>query len=347
MSQTSQPKIAVFKPLPPDTLLRERYYIRELVAQGGQGSIYLAEDLRLDGRLCAVKEVNIDAGASKEYQTQIQEQFHREASVLARLDHPNLPKVFDFFVYKERDYLVMDYISGRDLREVIETARVKGDFISEKQILEWASQILDALVYLHSQEPPIIHRDIKPANIKLVPNGPVKLVDFGLVKLMIPEDNRTITVLQGKGTVQYTPLEQYGGDSGHTDIRSDIYSLGATLFHLLTLTLPLEAKERFLYPKKKQSIRETNSKVSLKTETAVLHALSMHPNERPKDAEAFRDELLGRRFFPRPNFIDFTAWWTEELQLAFAENKTLLSIVAAFFALAVIITMFAPTLPSP
>jgi len=281
----------MFEPLQPGTTLWSRYHIQELVARGGQGSIYKAEDLRLEGRLCAIKEVVPDVEASKEHQEQTQAQFHREASILARLDHPNLPKVSDFFFYNGRDYLVMDYVPGRDLREVIEEARATQTFIPEKQILEWASQILDALIYLHDQSPPILHRDIKPANIKLTPNGPLKLVDFGLVKVMVPEDNRTITVLQGKGTVQYTPMEQYGGDTGHTDARSDIYSLGATLFHLLTLHPPLEAKERFLYPDKAQSLKETNPAITARTEQAILHALAMHPNDRPKDTKTFKKEL--------------------------------------------------------
>lgn len=334
----------MFEPLSPGTTLWSRYHIKELVARGGQGSIYKAEDLRLEGRLCAIKEVIPDLDASKEYQEQTQAQFHREASILARLDHPNLPKVSDFFFYNGRDYLVMDYVPGRDLREIIEEARAKETFIPEKQILEWASQIIDALIYLHSQNPPILHRDIKPANIKLTPNGPIKLVDFGLVKIMEPDDNRTITVLQGKGTIQYTPLEQYGGDSGHTDVRSDIYSLGATLFHLCTLQPPLEAKERFLYPSKIESIREINPVIIPKTEKAIAHALAMHPSERPTNGKAFKKELLGDHIFSRDGIVG--NWWRKELQAALAQNITLLVVVGLLLALAIIITTFSPALPA-
>lgn len=335
----------MFEPLSPDTTLWSRYHIKELVARGGQGSIYKAEDLRLDGRLCAIKEVVPDIGASKEHQEQTQSQFHREASILARLDHPNLPKVSDFFFYNGRDYLVMDYVPGRDLRQVLEEARANKTFIPEKQILEWANQILDALIYLHRQTPPILHRDIKPANIKLTPNGPLKLVDFGLVKVMAPDDNRTITVLQGKGTVQYTPMEQYGGDTGHTDVRSDIYSLGATLYHLLTLQPPLEAKERFLYPDKSISLRNLNPAITLKTEQAIVHALAMHPNDRPKDVKTFRKELLGDTIFIANGISG--SWWGREVQTVLSEHATLMAIVGMLFALAVIITAFAPQLPIP
>lgn len=324
------------EPLTPDTTLWSRYRIQTLVARGGQGSIYQAEDLRLEGRLCAIKEVIPDPNTSREHQEQTQEQFRREASVLARLDHPNLPKVSDFFIYNGRDYLVMDYVPGRDLREIIEEYRVQQKTISEETVLEWAGQILDALAYLHSQDPPILHRDIKPANIKLPPNGPLKLVDFGLVKVMVPEDNRTITVIQGKGTIQYTPLEQYGGDTGHTDVRSDIYSLGATLFHLLTLKPPEEAKERFLYPERTLSVRETNPIVSNKTEKAILHAMEMHPDQRPKNIAIFNDELLKRWRLRLPHF-NYTVW-QNSFQLAISKNFLLLIFLALFLTLAFLIS---------
>jgi serine/threonine protein kinase len=170
--------------------------------------------------------------------------------------------------------------------------------LTEEHVLIWAKQLCDAVEYLHSQDPPVLHRDIKPANIKLTPAGTIKLVDFGLVKLMAPDDNRTITILQGRGTVQYTPLEQYGGDTGHTDVRSDIYSLGATLYHLLTAQPPLEAKQRFLKPSAMPTVRELNSHVSLHVEQAIAHAMAMHPDDRPSSIAEFRAELFGRQAAP-------------------------------------------------
>ena len=226
-------------------ILRDRYVVREQIGQGGTGNIYLADDIRLQGRLCAVKEVEHNQALPQEVFDQAREQFFREASVLARLDHPNLPKVSDFFSEGPRDYLVMDYVPGKDLRQLMQEARRSNTFLPEKEVLRWASQIADALDYLHHQDPPIIHRDIKPSNIKLTPSGLVKLVDFGLVKIMAPGEV-TITVIQGQGTALYTPLEQYGGDDTHTDIKADIFSFGATLYHLLTNEPPAEARKRFL-----------------------------------------------------------------------------------------------------
>lgn len=323
--------------LNPDTILWSRYRILDLVGQGGMGAIYQAEDLRLEGRLCAIKEVTPDSGASKEYQEQAQAAFHREASVLARLDHANLPKVSDFFLFNGRDYLVMDFVPGQDLREVIEHARHKQTFIPEDQVLTWAEQLITALEYLHEQDPPVLHRDIKPSNIKLTPNGTIKLVDFGLVKLLHPDDNRTVTVLQGRATIQYAPLEQIGGDSGYTDGRADIYSLGATLYHLLTSEPPPDAKTRYIRTKEQPplNIRDVNPDVSPQTEQAILHALGLHPEDRPNNIQQFRRELLDGA----PIMINgrITNGW----RFAFWRNRVLLALIAALLTLAVILT-FAP-----
>ncbi len=310
------------------------------------GAIYQAEDTRLEGRLCALKEIISEPDATRERQEQIQAQFHREASVLARLDHPNLPKVSDYFLYNGRDYLAMDFVPGRDLRDLLEEARSQGQFLAEDEVLAWAGQLCDALEYLHSQDPPVLHRDIKPANIKLTPAGTIKLVDFGLVKLMVPDDNRTVTVLQGRGTVQYTPLEQYGGDTGHTDVRSDIYSLGATLYHLLTAQLPLEAKQRFLRPGTMPTARQLNPNVSPHVEQAMAHAMAMHPDDRPSSVAEFRAELFGTRAISLRSTPYRTvdraedAHGTDEMAWrdALWHNRVWLALLAMLLALAMVVT---------
>jgi serine/threonine-protein kinase len=278
-------------------VLRGRYKIRELIGQGGTGSIYLADDSRLEGRLCAVKEVEHNRALPTQFIEQAREQFFREASVLARLDHPNLPKVSDFFSDGPRDYLVMDYVPGKDLRERMLEARRNKTFLSENEVLHWAVQLADALDYLHQQDPPIIHRDIKPSNLKITPSGVIKLVDFGLVKILAPNEV-TITIIQGQGTALYTPLEQYGGDDAHTDIRADIFSFAATLYHLLTNEPPAEARKRFLDTRSLTLPRDINPHLSSRVEKAILWAMSLHPDDRPKNVVEFREALVGHQEIP-------------------------------------------------
>ena len=278
-----------------DSILRERYKITNIVGKGGMGSVYRAEDLRLPGRLCAIKVVIPDPSLTPEQQKQAQSQFLQEASILAQLDHPNLPKVSDFFSVDGRDFLVMDFVPGDDLKQILEANQAP---LAESQVIKWAAQIVDGLSHLHQQTPPVLHRDIKPANIKLTPDDRIKLVDFGLVKLMAPDDARTITVVQGRGTVLYTPLEQYGGDSGHTDARTDIYALGGTLYHLLTNTPPLDAKSRFLNPRNLKPPITLNPNVSQTVSDAVMWALQMHPDDRPKKVQEFFEVLTGKEPMP-------------------------------------------------
>ena len=328
----------MFQPLPLGTVLRSRYKIIELVGQGGMGAVYLTQDLRLEGRQCALKEVILQPTFDASAQAQARAQFHREASILARLDHPNLPKVSDYFSEGGRDYLVMDYVPGQDLRQIMRQAQEQGRFLKEKQVLAWTEQICDALEYLHSQDPPVLHRDIKPANLKLTPEGRIKLVDFGLVKLLEPDESRTITILQGRGTVQYTPLEQYGGDMGHTDVRSDIYSLGATLYHLLTNQPPPDAKQRFLHPDVLLSPRQLNPNLSPTTERAILSAMAMHPDDRPASIAEFRKQLYHSSFSPLPELASSGEEWMEALQA----NIVPLTVAGTLALIALLLTLFQP-----
>lgn len=323
-------------PLETGKVLRGRYRVRQIIGQGGMGSIYLAEDLRLEGRLCALKEVEHDLSLPGQLIKEAREQFFREATVLARLDHPNLPKVSDFFSIEARDYLVMDFVPGKDLRTLMNEARREGGFLDEGEVLGWASQLADALVYLHNQIPPILHRDIKPSNLKLTPSGLLKLVDFGLVKILASEE-MTITVVQGRGTALYTPLEQYGGDTGHTDVRSDIYAFGATLYHLLTNHPPIEARERFLHPDNLPAPREFNPNLSPRTERAILWAMNLHPDDRPQDVTVFLQSLVGNRepvtrprapvTGPLPTFTDLVSAGPERMLFWIALGFLLFSLL--------------------
>ncbi|OGO19029.1 MAG: protein kinase [Chloroflexi bacterium RBG_16_48_8] len=319
-------------------VLRDRYIILDVIGRGGMGLIFLAEDNRLTGRLCALKQIRHDQDIPENLRTQTREQFYREASVLARLDHPNLPKVSDYFSLSDCDYLVMDFIPGEDLKTLMDCARQKDHFLDQDEVLQWAAQISDALEYLHNQDPPVIHRDIKPSNLKLTPSHIVKLVDFGLVKQLVPED-LTITVIQGRGTALYTPLEQYGGDIGHTDTRSDIYALGATLYHLLSNHPPPEAKRRFLYPNALQSIRQFNPSVDPHVDEAILWAMALHPDQRPPDIRTFQKGLFSGLSIPFLRPYDHRA--NRKLSfLSTSNDRLLVGIVAFLFIVAIFASFF-------
>ncbi|MFN8466645.1 MAG: bifunctional serine/threonine-protein kinase/formylglycine-generating enzyme family protein [Caldilineaceae bacterium] len=250
-----------------DELQHGRYRIQERLSQGGMGTVYLGIDRNLDNRVIAIKE-NSDTSP------ETQQQFRREAAVLARLTHPNLPRVTDYFIEPSgRQYLVMDYVPGDDLRQIL--ADQKGP-LSEAEALGWLEPVMDALAYMHGwinpetgQPSPIIHRDIKPPNIKRTPNGRTVLVDFGLAKLQIGEG----TLVGARAvTPGYSPLEQYAGG---TDLRSDIYALGATFYALLTGVKPpdapaLAARTPLIPP------RKLNPSISSNTERVILRAMQLH-----------------------------------------------------------------------
>lgn len=277
-------------------ILQDNYRIVSSLGHGGMGVVYLAEHTRLAGRRFAIKENIPEPNADPQTLSVLREQFYVEAKTLAALDHPNLPKVSDYFTIDDKEYLVMDFVEGEDLQQVFD--RHVQQFrtpLPEKSVLAWADQVLDALSYLHGQRPsPIIHRDIKPGNIILTPNGVVKLVDFGLVKLLGTGSQDTALALRGIGTPAYTALEQYPGAEGHTDARTDLYALGATLYHLLTGTPPANVRDRLLNPKALEKPRRLNPNLSAQTESALLKAIEVHPNQRFQSASQMRVALGGK-----------------------------------------------------
>src|SRR5687767_10733790 len=218
--------------LTPETILQGRYRIVRQLGQGGMGAVYEAVDQRLDTTV-ALKETLFA-------EERLRKQFEREARLLARLHHPALPRVSDHFSEGDGQFLVMQFIPGDDLSEKM--VRRRGPFPAD-QVLTWADQLLDALDYLHTQEPQIIHRDIKPQNLKLTSRGQIILLDFGLAKGQAGDISRGTTAASIFGyTPNYAPLEQIQGLG--TDTRSDLYSLAATLYHLLTEVKPPDALTR-------------------------------------------------------------------------------------------------------
>ena len=257
------------------TLLAERYRMISELGRGGFGAVYKAWDTRLN-RAVAVKE-NLQSGADS------QRQFIREAQVLADLNHPNLPRVIDYFsIPGKAQYLVMDFVEGDDLHSQVERQRS----VELQQVLAWTAQVCDALEYLHNHEPPLFHRDIKPANIRINSKGRAMLVDFGLVKAYNPSMKTTV----GARAVSpgYAPPEQYG--MGSTDERSDIYALGATLYYLLTCNNPPESVQR-LTGKSTPAIHQFNSQVPGYVVLAVERAMALDPAQRFQRAAEFKTAL--------------------------------------------------------
>ena len=265
------------------------------------GAVYLVEDTRLTGRRCAIKENVPDPSVSPQILDQLREQFLAEANTLGRLDHPNLPKVSDYFTQGSNQYLVMEYVEGENLESLLEQhIRQHGRPLPEKSVLAWIDQVLDAMEYLHSRQPyAIIHRDIKPSNIVLTPDGKAKLVDFGLVKLLDPTNPGTAWVMKGMGTPEYTPLEQYPTSQAHTDARSDIYALSATLYDLLTGQAPATASQRVIDPTKLIPPREVNPSLSPALNTALLQGLAITPDQRFQSAAKMREALAQAQRSPK------------------------------------------------
>jgi len=247
------------------TILHGRYRLERVLGCGGMGAVYLATDLRLNSKV-AVKE-NLDASPES------QQQFATEASILAKLRHPNLPRVQDFFVADGRQYLVMDYIAGESLEDIV---RKRGP-LPPKEAIKWMMQVMEAVHYLHSQNPPIIHRDIKPANIKLGTDGRAYLVDFGIAKVL-RAGSRTQAGARAV-TPGYSPPEQYG--TAPTDQRSDIYALGATLYFAVTGRVPPEAIERVTGKTDKLiPPRSINPLIPANLEQVILKAMRVNREER-------------------------------------------------------------------
>ncbi len=294
-----------------DQILKHRYRVVTLLAHGGMGSVYQAYDLVLDRRV-AIKQLQLDPSASEHALEQTREQFQREARILASLDHPNLPRVIDHFTEEGAEYLVMDYVAGRSLSEIVEGSH---GGLNESQVLDWADQLLSALEYIHRYS--VIHRDVKPSNIRLTPDGQIFLVDFGLVKLYDPEQPRTATIMHGLGTPEYAPPEQYDARLGHTDPRSDIYALGATLYHLLTGQAPPTATQQMSDPESFRRPRTISPDVSPDVERVILRAMELQRSRRFASAADMRSALrLARRHRPSEALTEkLPSWVSVERQL--------------------------------
>ncbi|MCB0211056.1 MAG: protein kinase [Anaerolineae bacterium] len=263
-------------PLIENTILENRYRIEGLLSQGGMGAIYRAFDTNLKTPV-AIKENFFQTAHSIQ-------QFQQEALILARLRHPSLPRVIHHFSFNRKQYLVMDFIAGEDLWEIIQK---QGQPLDERQALTYMVQVCKAVSYLHRQAPPIIHRDIKPQNIKITPDNQAVLVDFGIAKV-VETDSRTHTGAQAF-TPGFSPPEQYSGAG--TTLRSDIYALGATLYAILLGKKPPDSISRMVGNSNYHPPHLLNPSLSRAVSGAIEHAMQIQAARRPASVEVWRKEL--------------------------------------------------------
>lgn len=248
-------------------VLDGKYEILKEIGRGGMSIVYLARDNRLN-KQWAVKEIKNDGSKSAET---LLKGLEREANILKNVDHPVLPRIVDIINQKGIIYVVMDFIEGTNLAEVLKEEGAQ----PQDKVIEWGRQLASALDYLHSMNPPIIYRDMKPSNVMLKPEGGVKLIDFGTAKEYTIENNADTTAL---GTRGYAAPEQFGDAQGRglykTDARTDIYNLGATLYHIVTGKNPCEP------PYEMKPIRQWNPALSTGLEKIILKCTQPNPNDR-------------------------------------------------------------------
>jgi serine/threonine protein kinase len=267
--------------LSPQSSLQQRYIIAGQAGRGGMGAVYVATDTRVAHRRVAIKEMS-QANLSEEDLPEATARFQQEAMMLGSLSHPNLPRIYDAFSENGRSYLVMDYIEGKTLFQILKEAH--GQPLPVGQVLLYARQLCDVLSYLHQHNPPIIFRDIKPTNIMITENGHVYLIDFGIARFF-KEGQQQDTILLG--SPGYAPPEQHG--TAQTSPRSDIYGLGATLHYCLTGRDPYYATDRFSFP----SVRSYNPQIPQELDQLLQRMLAQDERARPASALEVQQILLG------------------------------------------------------
>ncbi len=282
-------------------IMAGRYRIERLLGTGASGTVWFVRDTREKGKVWALKEVDV-SGLSSQEQLETWTMFSREADMLMQLEHPYLPKVVARFQEHGRHFLVMERVEGPTLQSVLKDAKIP---IAEGDVITWGAQLCEVLHYLHSLEPPIVYRDLKPANVMVSVRGPLKLVDFGIARVLNPTQAGDTTAY---GTPGYAPIEQY---LGKTSPRSDLYALGATLYQLLTLQDP--EPFRFNFPPLRKFVPEANPKLEL----LLADLLQKEAEQRPESAYEVLQRLgeireLKKSVWKRMK-VQVKTWWSGNL----------------------------------
>ncbi len=291
------PRGSVLPPLaelPPGTVLRNRYEIVRRVGGGGMGNVYQARDLHLQGAVRAVKEM-IEMFSDPALREKAVRDFQREARLLASLRHPSIPIIYDHFVEGGRYYLVMEFIAGGDLAT---RQQLVGGRFDELTVTMWAIQICDVLDYLHTRQPPIIYRDLKPANVMIDPEANrVVLIDFGIARVVAPREEGVTAI----GTMGYAPPELFAGQA---EPRSDIYSLGATMFHLLTGVDPRNQPLLIFDFMRNPTPCQLNPELTPEMERILMRAVAHAPEERFASAREMKGALEAHLALLRERYGD-------------------------------------------
>jgi serine/threonine protein kinase, bacterial len=276
------------KQLDPGSVLNSRYELVRRIGGGGMGAVYLAKDRNLGDAPRAVKEM-VEAHLDPALHEKAIGDFKRESLLLTSLEHPSIPTIYDYFYDEKlgRFYLVMKFISGGDLASRLRNA--PGARIDERTVADWGMQTADVLQYLHSRPKPIIYRDLKPANLMIDGNtSRIMLIDFGIAR-WVKQEEKGVTAV---GTMGYAPPELFGG---RVEPRSDVYSLGATMFHLLTGSDPQDNPLLIFDFTKNPRPRQITPSLSSEMEQILMRAVEYKPEDRFASAGAMRDALAGHR----------------------------------------------------
>jgi len=296
-SSEGRPRGSAFPPLaelPSGTVLRDRYEIIRRVGGGGMGNVYQARDLHLQGAVRAVKEM-IEMFSDPTLREKAIRDFQREARLLASLRHPSIPVIYDHFVEGGRYYLVMEFIAGGDLAT---RQQLVGGRFDELTVTMWAIQICDVLDYLHTRQPPIIYRDLKPANVMVDPEANrVVLIDFGIARVVAPREKGVTAI----GTMGYAPPELFAGQA---EPRSDIYSLGATMFHLLTGVDPRDQPLLIFDFTRNPTPRQLNPELTPEMERILMRAVAHAPEDRFASAREMKGVLEAHLALLRERYGD-------------------------------------------